>query len=175
MRFWLICAFGLAACGSAPRESAPSPGSAVQQTRVIFRQYYGNSHIFVIENAAGRDIVKLRSKPAKAGSSPVAYIPDEVMAKVLAEFERLGFYRHAGPRPADPLKVGGRAELTVIDPNQRATSLIRRHGQDRSAHDAYTRCVQTFLVVHDNFGRFMATSSTEEAFGVRKAEFRGTR
>ncbi len=62
MRLCSICAILLAACGSTNR--AP-PLKSLKLTKVVFRQYYAGSPIFVLENLAGRDIVKLRSKAAK--------------------------------------------------------------------------------------------------------------
>jgi hypothetical protein len=177
MRFWSICALFIAACGSSSGSSGGTAsgdrGTAMSRTRVYFRQYYKQSHTFAVENFAGRDEVELRSRPRNPDEPALAFVPDEVMEKMLSEFKRFGFYDYAGPRPADPSKLGGRGELTIVDAKGRQNAFIRVRGQGKDAFDAYQGCIQTFLAVHDHYGRFQASTSGGAAFGVKKAEFGG--
>ena len=172
MRLCTVCAILLAACGSSSTKSAS--GKTLPLTKVVFRQYYPGSPIFILESLSGRDIVKLRSTPARHRDVKPAYVPDDVMAKLLNEFKRLGFHEHSGARPSDPRKIGGRAELTLIGTGDRGQRLIeafiRRDGQGKAAFETYRKCVETFRAVHAQYGKFQATRGAGE-FGVTKAEF----
>ena len=174
MRLCSICAILLAACGSTKR--AP-PLESLKLTKVVFRQYYAGSPIFVLENLAGRDIVKLRSQPARQREVRPAYIPDEVMSKLLSEFKRYGFYDYSGPRPPNPLKVGGRAELTVIGTGRYLDhrgrphdAFIRRDQQGKGGYKTYKKCVDAFRAVHAHYGKFQTTTGAGN-FGVKRTGF----
>lgn len=174
MRLCSICAILLAACGSTKRDPPVEP---LKLTKVVFRQYYVGSPIFVLENLAGRDIVKLKSQAAKHREVRPAYIPDEVMSQLLSEFRRYGFYEFSGPRPPNPRKVGGRAELTVIgtgryrDHHGRAIdSFIRRDKQGKKGYETYKKCVDAFRAVHAHYGKFQATIGAGD-FGVKRTGF----
>lgn len=171
MRTCTLCSLLLAACSSAPsgRESAATV--ALPKTQVVFRQYYKGSPIFVIENFAGRDEVKLRSAPPKRGEIKPAYIPDDVMARMLKDFRKFGYFEYAGARPGNPISVGGKAELTIVGENESTVAFIRRNGQGKKAHDTYLSCVETFRAVHTHFSRFQAATGGTGAFGVKKVEF----
>ncbi|MHC4959900.1 MAG: hypothetical protein ACYTGN_16165 [Planctomycetota bacterium] len=173
MRALAIFAFLLvsAACSSTPAgEGQGEAKKPLPQTQVIFRQYYKGSPIFIVENLAGRDQVKLRSKPAKHGEIKPAYVPDDVMERMLTEFKDFGYFRHAGARPRDPRTVGGRAEITIIGADKSMVSFVRRNGQGKDAYETYKNCVDTFRVVHAHYGKFQAASGGAE-FGVKKVEF----
>ena len=45
----------------------------------------------------------------------VAYVPDDVMAEMLKEFDKGDFYDYARPRPANPPGLGASGEVTVTD------------------------------------------------------------
>lgn len=170
MRLPVLIALLAAACGSTtPETDEPGTGS-LAQTRIVFRQYYGNSQVFVVENLAGRDLVALRSRTLRPGEAPVAYVEDEVMGRLLREFRRADFFDHAGPRPADPARLGGTGELTIIDANGRMTSLVRRKGQGAAAANTFVRCSQTLLAVYNVTDHYQATSG-DASFGVRRTGY----
>jgi hypothetical protein len=173
MRARAIFALLAAACSSTPGEEPKDEKQAAEplpQTQVIFRQYYKGSPIFIVENLAGRDQAKLRSKPAKHGEIKPAYIPDDVMARMLSDFKDFGYFDYAGARPPDPRTVGGRAELTIIGADKSMVSFVRRSGQGKDAYETYKNCVDTFRAVHAHFGKFQAASGAGD-FGVKKVEF----
>jgi len=122
----LLLAF-LTACAAGPpaarREPAALPSAG--KIRIVYRQYRRGSTIFVMENIAGRDLKALRSRPLRPGEHSVAYVPDDVMRRMLEEFDRFGFPRYARPRPANPLKFGASGELTLIEPKGRTRSMLR--------------------------------------------------
>ncbi len=175
MRHCLFCLFLLAACKSSGTKVDATP---MPLTKVIFQQYYRGSPVFILESLSGRDLVKLRSQPAKAGQVAAAYVPDKVMGELLTELRRFGYYDYSGARPRDPRTVGGRAELTVVgqgrhrDYRGRAIeAFIRRDGQGKDAYDTYKKCVDAFRVVHAHYGKFQATAGGGD-FGVKKSEFK---
>lgn len=173
-----------AACASTPQQGRTARAQAPrlgldQPLRVVYRQYYQDSNIFIMENLAGRDLVKLRSRKLEAGEQPIAYVPDDVMAEMLKEFRRHGYYKWAGPRPANPIKVGATGEITLIDQERRMTSLLRRKASLGTVADkdyvhaaqSYVDCTKTYLAVWDHFRPLMQATSSDGNFGVKKAEF----
>lgn len=170
MRYRLFCALLLAACGSTQGRVHPDRADEpLPPTKVIFRQYYRGSPIFKIESLSGRDLVELRSKPLEQDQIKIAYVPDDVMRRMLADFDEFGYGEYSGARPPNPLRVGGRAELTIMTEN-RTVSFIRRDGQGKDAHDTYRKCVDTFRAVHLYYSRYQATRGKGD-FGVKKVEF----
>jgi hypothetical protein len=176
----LALAFALAACTGAPPAKPPDPETSDvrdPRTRVVYRQYRQGSGIFVMENLAGRDLKEMRSKPLRPGHPPVAYVPDDVMRKMLKEFKRLEFQEHAVPRPRNPMKLGASGEITLIDEQRRMVSLLRIKapvGQEPSRQHmargkAYVGCAQTFLAVWNHF-RPRMQATTSGGFGVRRAD-----
>lgn len=169
------CAFFLillTACKSGPDKSEPIP-----LTKVVFRQYYKGSPVFLIESLSGRDLVKLRSDRGEPGQIKPAYVPDEVMVKLLDELRRAGYHDYSTARPRDPRKIGGRAELTIVGQGRYKDgrgrpieAFIRRDGQGKDAYDTYKKCVDTFRAVHAHYGQFQASAGGGD-FGVKKAEF----
>ena len=145
-------------------------GKLLDKVQIVFRQYYGNSHIFIMENLAGRDLVKLRSETLPAGQYPVAYIEDDVMQEMLNEFRKGGFYEHAAARPSNPLKLGGKGEVTLTR-GGRTVSIIRRPGQTQDAFDAYDYCRKTALAIYDHYSQFQSTTTSSDTFGVKKTDF----
>jgi len=182
MRLPILSLAFLTACAGAP--AAPKAARPLPQTgkiRIVYRQYRRGSTIFVMESLAGRDLKKLRSRPLRAGEHPVAYVPDDVMRRLLEEFDRFGFQRYARPRPANPLKFGASGELTLIEPHGRTRSMLRiklKPGQkatrahiDRSR--AYVNCAKTFLAVWNAYPPLMqvaATGTGTGGFGVHRAD-----
>jgi len=166
--------FCLAACGSTTstngKSAGAAPGEPLEKAQLVFRQYYGNSHIFIMENLAGRDMVALRSRIVPVGTPPTAYIEDDVMRELLREFRKSGFYDHAGPRPPNPLKVGGRGEVTLTTGGE-TISIIRRPGQTKDAFDAYDYCRKTLLAVYDFYAQYQSTTTTGDNFGVRPTDY----
>ena len=168
--FCFFCAFLTTGCSSTSGSSPDPSAEPLPKTQVVFRQYHRNSPIFVVENLAGRDVVALRSKPTREGSISPAYVPDDVMARMLAEFRKFGYFDHAGARPGNPISVGGLAELTIIGANGRTISIVRRKGQGKEVYDAYEQCRTTLLYVHKEFAKYQAVTG-DGGFGVKKAEF----
>jgi len=179
MRFRPLCLIALAACGSSPSgggDRTAAVPTADERVRVVYRQYYRGSHIFIMENLAGRNLVELRSKPLRKGQVPVAYVPDEVMRELLREFRRADYHDHAGARPPDPRKFGAVAELTIIDENRRMVSFIRQRKQAgtsiddyKSRSESYQDCVRAFMAVW-NFHRPTLQASEDKNFGTRRVE-----
>ncbi len=162
-----------AACGTSRTASSSAKlPSADEPVRVVYKQYRKGSLPLIMENLRDRDLVKLRSEKLPPGQSPVAYVPDEVMARMLKEFKRYGWTKYGQPRPADPSKYGAAGEITVITENRRRMiTLIRIKGGDPAVNKAYVNCVNTFVTVYNHYGpRLQATTSTTDAFGVRRVE-----
>ena len=145
-------------------------------TRIVQREYRQGSTIFVMENEAGRDIKKLRSTPLKKGQPPISYVPDDVMERLLLEFDRAGFEKFAQARPRNPIKMGAIGEVTIIDEERNMRTILRiplRGGGDRThlkKTKAYVDCKQNFLAVYNFYKPFMQ-ATTKGDFGVRRADF----
>ena len=170
MRISPVCLALLAACGSTGTKAKPVPFRADQVIRVVHNQYRGPNSIFVVENLALRDQVELRSRPLQPGETAVAYVPDDVMERMLEEFGRYEFYDYARPRPANPPGLGASGEITVTDANGRRLALLRIKApqgvsptRDQvDAAKAYGNCTRTFLAVWNAFPpRMQATTSTD--------------
>lgn len=171
MRLSLPCVLLLlAACSSTAKRKKPEPFRADQVIRVVHNQYRGPNSVLVMENLAGRDEVQLRSRPLQPGEPAISLVPDDVMAKMLEEFDRADFYDYARPRPSNPPGLGASGEITVTDANGRRLALLRikappgvtpSHDQVEAAK-AYGYCTRTFLAVWDMFRpRMQATTSTD--------------
>ena len=76
---WLLIASALAACSSGPTKEDRDL-VARGRIQVIHQQYYRGSRPTVVENAAGRDVVKLRSRPLMEGDRYVTYVDDDAMS-----------------------------------------------------------------------------------------------
>jgi hypothetical protein len=163
----------LAACSSG---RSASPGTKLpsreEPVRVVYKQYRKGSLPLIMENLRDRDLVKLRSEKLTKGQSPVAYVPDDVMARMLREFKRYGWTKYGRPRPPDPAKYGAAGEITIITDNRRRmVTLLRIRGGDVATNRAYVDCVNTFVAVYNHYGpKMQATTSTTDAFGVRRVE-----
>ncbi len=167
-----LCGACASAGGGAGRDAGLEP-SETTRVRAVYR-HYRNQNIFVVENLAGRALGELRGKPLAAGETAVAYVPDDVMQEMLKEFRRIGYYRHAGPRPPDPIKVGATSEITLIDEERRFTSFLRMRGDDARTAESYNDLVNTFLAVWNHFHPFAQVSSGRDArFGVRDGDAGG--
>jgi hypothetical protein len=182
MRIPLLCLLLLAACSSTERTRAkPAPFKADQVIRVVHNQYRGPNTVFVMENLSGRDEVALRSQPLKPGEPAVAYVPDDVMAEMLKEFDRGNFYEYARPRPANPPALGASGEITVTDANGRRLALLRIKAppglsptKDQvDAARAYGYCSSTFLAVWNAYPPQMQATTSTDAF--RSPPPKGTR
>ena len=188
MRLSLVCVI-LAACGSTSGPAGEGSGEAGDEslqplpvTRIVYRQYYPGSPIFVLENLGGRNLVELRSEPLVKGKPPVAYVPDWVMVKLMAEFEDQGLPDYLKPRPRNPKAMGGVAELTLIARDGTMRSFIRTRSpkgqqpskQYQALSKTYLYCVESFRVVWDAYRPYAQVSEgVTGEFGVRKAEFGG--
>jgi hypothetical protein len=172
----LVLLLLLAACGSSgskARSYAPPEIEPGRRYHVVYHQYRAAHAIFVVENLAGRDLVELRSRVLQPGETPVAYVEDEVMAKMIAEFERLDYYEYARPRPKDPPALGATGELTVTDPNGRRLALLRVKAPEGvtqspdqvAAAKAYGQCTRTFLAVWEFHRPKMQATTSRGAFG----------
>jgi len=151
-------------CISGQNSSEPFP-----KTRVVFRQYYRGGHTLMVENLAGRDIVKLRSEPVKKDEVPIAWVTDEVMRDMLKTFKRRDFADYARVRPADPRGMGAKGEISVYDSRGRASAILRRNGQPRDEAEAYQECVAAFQEVWSaNRPAFQAIAG-DGNFGVNRA------
>jgi len=173
MRNGIILTALLAACGSTQRESAVATlPAAKERVRVVYKQYRKGSVPLIMENLQERDLVKLRSKKLRAGQSPVAYVPDDVMTRMLKEFKRSGWTKHGQTRPTDPAKYGASGEITIItEGRQRMVTLLRVKGGDVAASQAYVDCVNTFVAVYNHYRpQMQATTANSDAFGVRRVE-----
>jgi hypothetical protein len=173
MRNGIILTALLAACGSTQRESSVATlPAAKERVRVVYKQYRKGSVPLIMENLQERDLVKLRSKKLRAGQSPVAYVPDDVMTRMLKEFKRSGWTKHGQTRPTDPAKYGASGEITIItEGRQRMVTLLRVKGGDVAASQAYVDCVNTFVTVYNHYRpQMQATTANSDAFGVRRVE-----
>lgn len=166
----------LAACGSSQgARKKPPPFEADQVIRVVHNQYRGPSTVFVMENLAGRDEVALRSRPLAPGEPAVAYVPDDVMAEMLKEFDRGDFYDYARPRPANPPGLGASGEITVTDANGRRLALLRIKSppgmaptKDQvDAAQAYGYCARTFIAVWNSYPPRMQATTSRDAFQTK--------
>jgi hypothetical protein len=164
-----LCLLLLAACSSGPTKEDREM-VARGPVQIIHRQYYRGSRPTIVENAAGRDIVKLRSRPLTQGEPYVTYVDDDVMAKLLNELRRMGFYDHAQARPADPRSLGARAEVVVVQPTGQVLSLVRMRGQSATVAEAYKNCALSVEAVQSLTLSPQATTSGTTQFGVRKVE-----
>jgi hypothetical protein len=179
MRFLLPCLLLLqAACGSsAPARAKPAPFLADQVIRVVHNQYRGPNTVFVIENLSGRDPVALRSRPLRPGEPAVAYVPDDVMAEMLKEFDKGDFYEYARPRPANPPGLGASGEVTVTDANGRRLALLRIKAppgmtptrEQVDAAKSYGYCSRTFLAVWNAYPPQMQATTSRNAFDANRA------
>ena len=165
----LLIVSALAACSSGPTKE---DRDIVTQGRVqvIHQQYYRGSRATVVENVAGRDVVKLRSRPLKKGERYVTYVDDEVMAKLLNELRRMGFYDHAQARPANPQSLGARAEVILVQPTGQVLSLVRTRGQSVKLAETYKNCALSVEAVQSMTLSPQASMSGTTQFGVRKVE-----
>jgi hypothetical protein len=173
MRRSIILTALLAACGTSQTASSTARMPTTDgRVRVVYKQYRKGSIPLIMENLHGRDLVKLRSEKLPKGQSPVAYVPDDVMTKMLKEFKRYGWTRYGQPRPPDPSKYGAAGELTIItDQRRRMVTLLRIKGGNAAINRAYVDCVNTFVTVYNHFNpQMQATTSTTDAFGVRRVE-----
>jgi hypothetical protein len=173
MRNSIIWAVLLAACGTSQHTSSGAKlPSAKEPVRVVYKQYRKGSLPLIMENLLDRDLVKLRSERLAPGESPVAYVPNDVMARLLKEFKRYGWTKHAQPRPPDPARFGAAGEITIItDRRRQMITLLRIKGGDATVNRAYVDCVNTFVTVYNHYGpKMQATTSTTDAFGVRRVE-----
>jgi hypothetical protein len=162
-----------AACGgTAAARAKPAPFLADQVIQVVHNQYRGPNSVFVIENLSGRDAVALRSRPLRPGEPPVSFVPDEVMAEMLREFDKGEFYEYARPRPANPPALGASGEVTVTDANGRRLALLRIKAppgmtptkEQVDAAKAYGYCSRTFLAVLAAYPVQMQVTSSRDAF-----------
>jgi hypothetical protein len=174
MRNSIILTALLAACGTSRTASSGTVQlpTADERIRIVYKQYRKGSIPLIMENLQGRDLVKLRSRKLPKGQSPVAYVPDDVMMRMLKEFKRYGWTKYGQPRPPDPSKYGAAGELTIItDQRRRMITLLRIKGGDAAINRAYVDCVNTFVSVYNHFNpQLQATTSTTDAFGVRRVE-----
>lgn len=171
----LVVALSAACANSGARGggSASLVPNAETRVRVVYR-HYRNENIFILENLAGRDLVEMRSKPLAKGETAIAYIEDDVMAELMREFRRIGFWRHAGARPPNPLKMGATSEITLVDEERRFTSFLRQHGDPARTAETYNDLVNTFLAVWNHFRPFgQVTTGSDAKFGVKQGEERG--
>ena len=173
MRNGIILTALLAACGTSQTTSSPARlPTAKEQVRVVYKQYRKGSVPLIMENLQERDLVKLRSAKLRAGQSPVAYVPDDVMTRMLKEFKRSGWTKYGQARPTDPAKYGASGEITIItEGRQRMVTLLRVKGGDVAASQAYVDCVNTFVTVYNHYRpKMQATTANSDAFGVRRVE-----
>lgn len=178
MRHIVIFALFTASCASSPGGSRPSlpKASADSKVRVVWNQYKGASSVFILENLAGRDLVELRSRRLETNKVPVAFVPDDVLAKMLKEFQRLDYADHAVPRPADPRTLGAKGEITIIDENNRQISLLRVPAlggtqKQVAAAQCYGECARTFNAVWSHYPPQMQATTSKSAFGVKRADY----
>ena len=178
MRILLPSLLLLAACGSAgnaTRETTPEV-RAGDRVRVVYNQYRGAHTVFVIENLAGRDVVELRSRALQPGEVAVSYVPDDVIAKMLEEFDRFDYYEFARPRPPNPQSLGASGEITVTDKRGRRVSLLRirtpagvEPSRDQvAAAQSYGQCARTFLAVWNAYPPRLQATTSRGAFGVNR-------
>jgi hypothetical protein len=165
----LFIASALAACSSGPTKEDRDM-VARGPVQVIHRQYYRGSRATIVENAAGRDIIKLRSRPLKKGDPYVTYVDDEVMARLLKELRRMGFHDYAQARPADPQSLGARGEVILVQPTGQVVALIRMRGQSAKIAESYKNCALSVEAVQSMTLSPQASTSGTTQFGVRKVE-----
>lgn len=138
------------------------------QTRIVFRQYYRGGQTLMMENLAGRDIVKMRSQHVRKGEVPIAWVTDEVMRDMLKTLKRRDFADFARARPADPRGMGAKGEISIYDSRGRARAILRRNGQPRKEIEAYQDCVEAFQEVWTaNRPSFQAVTGNGN-FGVNR-------
>lgn len=138
----------------------------------MFRQYYRGGHTLIVENLAGRDIVKLRSQTVKKGEAPTAWVSDEVMRDMLKAFKRRDFAEYARVRPADPRGMGAKGEISVYDSRGRATAILRRNGQPRDEVEAYQECVAAFQEVWSSNPPAFQAITGDGNFGVDRSGYK---
>ena len=174
---WLLCLPLLAAFGSTGSKTRAEPFRADQVIRVVHNQYRGPGSIMVVENLFGRDQVELRSRLLAPGEPAPAYVPDDVMAEMLKEFERGDYYDYARPRPNNPPSLGASGELTITDANGRRLALLRIKAppgvtptRDQiDAAKAYGYCARTFVEVWKAFPPQMQATTSTDPFKTKPA------
>ncbi len=168
---------GAAGKTAATGEKSGADAPTGKVTRIVQREYRTGSTIFIMENEAGRDIKKLRSVVLREGQSPVSYVPDDVMDRLLLEFRKAGFKKYSQARPANPIQFGAIGEVTVIDENRKMQTILRipMRGAGDKKHLATTKsyvdCKQNFLAVY-NFFKPQMQATTKVDFGVRRTDYR---
>jgi hypothetical protein len=167
----------LAACGSTGGSTGgniPDAGAS-KRVRVVYNQYRGASAVFILENLAGRNLKEMRSQKLPPGEIPVAYVPDDVLERLLDEFRRLDFGEHAVPRPDNPLKLGAKGEITIIADSRR-TTLMRLPAENANRKQVqqaqvYVDCAKAFIAVWSAYPPQMQATTSKSAFGVKRAEY----
>lgn len=167
MRAAFACLCLAAACSSTPGGEKAPPASGTARVRVQVRQFYAGSIPVVVENLAGREVGAAR-KTLRKSDPPVAFVPDDVMARLLKEMRRIGFEDFAGPAAPESALAGARGEIRVAGEDGRVTGLVRRAGQGAKASQVYTDCVAAVMAVY-NFYQPARVQAGEGDFGVRKA------
>lgn len=177
MRILLFCALLAAACGGSGR-AVTSTTAPSERVRVIYNQYRGDSSVFVMENLAGRDLAELRTRKLRPGERPVAFVPDDVMERMLREFRRYDWEEHAVPRPANPSRLGAAGEITIVGADGRQRSLLRVKAPAGSyptpaqvaAGKAYVNCANTYIAVWNAYPPEMQATASTGDFGVKRAQ-----
>lgn len=147
-------------------------------TRVTLRQFVYNKKTgarvktptFIVENYAGRDIGKLRSRTLRRGQPVPAYVEDEVMRELLKYLKKYDFYKYAIRSPSDPEGLGARGEIR-LQTEKGSQSLLFTGGlalDKRKLQYAYRDCRKTVLAVYDATPKYQFTRQGKEALKVKR-------
>ncbi len=196
---YVLCAVLFSGCGSpgssrtkdpakattAEDTTAKAEASAKQPkkpahppTRVTLRQFIYKKKTgarvktptFIVENYAGRDIGKLRSRTLRRGQPVPAYVEDEVMRELLKYLKKYKFYKYAIRSPSDPGGIGARGEIR-LQTAEGSQSLLFTGGlepEKKKAQYAYRDCRATVLAVYDATPKYQFTRQGKDALKVKK-------
>jgi hypothetical protein len=161
-----------AACASTGQTGSEDAEQSYPQTRIVFRQHYDQGTRLVMENYAGRRLVDLRSQVIPKGEVPIAWVPDDVMKRMVRELKRKDFDEYARPRPGDPKALGVRAEITIYAKGDgRGKALMRTHGQPRAEAESFQMCATYFREVWTEYRPKYQAAQGDGSFGVKRAGY----
>ncbi|MCZ6572069.1 MAG: hypothetical protein ACE10D_13380 [Planctomycetota bacterium] len=155
------------------KAEAADPPTRVTLRQFVYKKKTGarvKTPTFIVENYAGRDIGKLRSRTLRRGQPVPAYVEDEVMRELLKYLKKYDFYKYAIRSPSDPEGLGARGEIR-LQTEKGSQSLLFTGGlalDKRKLQYAYRDCRKTVLAVYDATPKYQFTRQGKEALKVKR-------